>query len=153
MQARSFVEGLTGLQITAIARVLYEFGGETDPEDGPVELRADDRVVLLDGEGDGERLRIQDAAWEAPFDGPLSEENRNYIRDHGKWGRVDCSRQGSYADFVGESLVEVSLLKNVHGRIAGLRLSASTRTLWFVVECDTCHVRWAHPVGFTEVGE
>lgn len=149
-QHHSFLDGLVGRRLTYVARVLYEYRGEIGADDGAIEVGTDRGVVLLEGDRDGESLRIRAEAWEDPFKEPLSEENRRYVDEHGRWRRVDVSKQQDYRDLIGERITRASLLTNEHGRIGGVRLSISTRDIWFVVEGDECHVRWAHPIGFVE---
>lgn len=137
--------------VASIARVLYEHGGQLDMSDGPVELRFEDSAtLLLDGGSDGETLRTSSSPWRDPFAGKLSVENRAYIQEHGKWTRVDVSNEDAYRDLVGNAVSEVAPLFNEFGRPSGVKLATIDRTLWFVIEGDECHVRWAHPIGFTE---
>lgn len=140
---------LVGRRVRRLGRVLYEHRGEIGC-DGPLEIEADGCVVLLDGAGDGESLRIVGRPWIDPFEEPLSKENQGYLYEHGKWQRVDHSHREGYADFIGQVVEEMRLLENEHGRVAGLRLSAAGRSLWFAVEGDECLVHWAQPIGFTE---
>jgi hypothetical protein len=143
-------DALVGQTVTRIARVLYEYKGEIDPVDGALELELDGHVVLFDGDADGERLRIRERAWEDPFKEPLSRENEEYVAEHGKWRLVDYSQQDPYTGFVGRPLTRVCLLENERGCVAGVRLAVASRSLWFVVEGDECHVYWDLPVGFSE---
>lgn len=150
MQSLSCLDEVVGSNLSGIARILYEFDGENEPDDGALELRTEGFIVLLDGSSDGESLRVRKAAWKDPFGEPLSPDNERYVREHGRWRRVDCSDLENYSDFVGREVTEFRTLINEHGRIAGLRLSVPGRTMWFVVQGDECHVRWTHPIGFTE---
>lgn len=150
-QHLSFLKDLLGKRIRHVARLLYEYRSEIDSDDGGIEIGTDAGVVLLESDSDGESLRARASPWEDPFREPLSEDNRRYVDEHGKWQRVDVSMQEGYADLVGEPVTGVSLLKSEHGRIAGVRLSVPARSIWVVVGGDECHVRWAHPIGFTDV--
>lgn len=141
---------MVGKRITHLARVLYVYRGERNDQDGPLELGIEGGTVLLDGEGDGERLRVRAEAWEDPFEEPLCEVNRRYVEDHGKWTRFDLSQDSEYRDLIGEHIRGITLLKNVHGTIAGVKLSTSVRDIWFFVDFDECYVRWALPNGFFE---
>jgi hypothetical protein len=145
------ISDLVGKRLRRIGRVLYQRGSDIDAVDGPLELEVDGRTFLLDGAPDGESLRVREGAWEDPFKEPLSDENLRYIREHGKWHRIDCSQHEHYDTLVGQELREVGLLENEHRRIAGVRLSTNGRSMWFVVEGDECHVYWAHPIGFFDV--
>lgn len=151
MQPGSDFLKVSGKVVTSIARVLYEHNGQLDTSDGPVELRFDgNEVLLLHGSGDGETLRVSSSPWQDFFTPPLSEENAAYLREHGKWTRVDVSHQDAYRGLVGRALVDVAPLFNEFGRLSGAKLATESRTMWFVVEGDECHVRWAHPDGFSE---
>ncbi|MEZ4473288.1 MAG: hypothetical protein R3F60_21375 [bacterium] len=146
----SCLDEVVGSKLTGIARILYEFNGEIEPDDGAVELTSEGFTALLEGSGDGESLRVREAAWKDPFEAPLSPDNYRYAQEHGRWRRIDCSTLPNYSDLVGREVTEIRPLANEHGRIAGLRISVPNRTMWFVVQGDECHVRWAHPTGFTE---
>jgi hypothetical protein len=142
---------LVGKRITHVARVLYEYRGEVDPGDGALELGLDGQTLLLDGESDGERLRVSEQPWVDPFEEPLSEENRRFVETHGKWRRVDCSRSDVYSGLLGQVITDACALNNKFGTLAGLRISVPTAGIWFVVDGDESHVYWAQPIGFTEV--
>ena len=150
-QLASYLSGLVGRRIEHIARVLYAHRGVVDYVDGPLEMEVDGRVVLFDGANDGESLRVRDRGWDDPFKDPVSAETREYIELHGRWQRVDCSSHEGFIDLVDQVITDVRLLRNEHGRTAGLTISVAARSVWFVVEGDECHVHWAHPIGFTEV--
>lgn len=143
--------GVEGKVLASIARVLYEHGGQLDTSDGPVELRFEDGgTLLLDGGSDGETLRTSSSPWRDPFAGQLSAANRAYIQEHGRWTRVDLSNEDAYRDLVGNDVVEMAPLFNEFGRLSGVKLATFDRTMWFVIEGDECHVRWAPPIGFSE---
>jgi len=151
MQQDSDLSGVNGKVVASLARVLYEHGGQLDTGDGPVEVRFEDgATLLLDGGSDGETLRTSSSPWRDPFEGKLTQENRAYIQEHGKWTRVDVSNEDAYRDIVGSAVVEAAPLFNEFGRLSGVKLATIDRTMWFVIEGDECHVRWAHPIGFTE---
>jgi len=145
------LKNLAGSRITYIARVLYEYGGEIETDDGAVEIGLDDRVFLLDAAADGDKLLVREGAWKDPFSDPLSEENRRYIESHGKWRWVDCSHLNAYSELIGQSITGVVALMNENSRIAGVRIAASNRSLWFVIHGDECRVYWAQPIGFKEI--
>jgi len=144
------LKAMVGGRITYIARVLYEYAGEIDPDDGAIEIGINDQVLLLDATADGDRLRVREGAWKDPFSEPLSEDNRRHIESHGKWRWVDCSHLNAYAELIGQPITSIAALMNEHGHLAGVRISVSSRSLWFVVHGDECRVYWAQPIGFKE---
>jgi hypothetical protein len=149
-QLPSFLSALVGQRVTRIARILYQYRGAIDPGNGPLEIEAAGRVLLLDAKAQGDCLRVRERAWEDPFVEPLSNENRAYVEEHGKWHKVDCSLHDGYSDFISQPLTDIRALENEWRDIAGVRLSVAARSFWFVVEGDECHLYWAHPIGFTE---
>lgn len=60
--------------------------------------------MLLGNAADGETLRVQMEAWEDPFAGPLSDENRDFVEKSGKWTAFDVSAEGVFAMFIGDVL-------------------------------------------------
>jgi hypothetical protein len=144
------IQAVLGRTVTGLSRVLYDVRGVIEPSDGALEVQLDGFVVLLDSAADGDRLRVDDQPWNDPFDEPLSRENRSFVESHGRWRRIDCSPAEPYSELVGRAVTEVALLENPFRRVAGVRLSAEGRSLWFVIEGDECHVYWAHPISFTE---
>ncbi|WP_437525285.1 hypothetical protein WME79_37950 [Sorangium sp. So ce726] len=142
---------LPGRRLRAVARILFEHGGKFESGDGPLELYLDDgTVVLFDGSADGESLRVQDSPWVDPFEPPISDENRLYIEQSGKWSRVEQSMVPMFASLLGEVICSVTVLKNEFGRDAGIQISIGETNLWFVVVGDECYVHWGAPVGFVQ---
>lgn len=150
-QPPCFPNSLLGRTVTRINRILYEYRGEVRSDDGALEFEfSGGGVVRLDGAADGEQLCAVDARWEDPFREPLSAENARYVEEHGRWRRVDCSGLVGYADFIGQPVTAVRILRNRWGRVGGIRISSPNRTLWFAVDSDECRAYWAQPIGFSE---
>jgi hypothetical protein len=150
MSPHDVIAQLTGQRIVGIRRLRYEYHSDVEPEGCDLELELDSRVVLFGGAADGESLRIREGAWQDPFCEPLSEENRRYVRESGKWQRVDCSREEGYASLVGRTLIEARPLLDEFGLVSGVKLSVPGKSLWFVNAGDECHVHWSPPDGFRE---
>lgn len=143
------LKSLCGKRLRAAARILFEYAGRIDPGDGPLELYLDDgTVVLFDGSADGEGLRVQYAPWVDPFVAPISEENRVYIEQSGKWSRVERSNDPLFVDLFGGVISSLTILDNEFGREAGVQISIGGNDIWFVVAGDECHVHWTQPIGF-----
>ena len=141
-----------GKRIRRVARILFVRKERPQPNDGALELEMDDgSVLLLDGASDGESLRVRSEAWLDPFQPPLSDENAQYVEEHGKWSRVDVSGDAPYAPIIGTHLLAVTVLENEHGRVAGVCLSTEGPPIWFAVAGDESHVHWGHPIGFREI--
>ncbi|WP_437941582.1 hypothetical protein [Sorangium sp. So ce341] len=143
------LKSLCGKRLRGVARILFEHGGQIEPGDGPLELYLDDgTVVLFDGSADGEGLRVQYAPWVDPFEPPISDENRAYIEQSGKWSRVEQSTAPKFVGMLGAIISSVTILENEFGREAGVQLCVGETALWFVVAGDECHVYWEQPIGF-----
>ncbi|WP_424189069.1 hypothetical protein ACOBQX_11825 [Actinokineospora sp. G85] len=114
------LDALVGKTVRRVRRVHYvEPGGEPDTESGFMELSADDGfVVLFDSGADGESIRVEAREWVDPFREPLSVENREFVRRHGKWTVFDRSGAAGYAHLIGNTVVAV------HQTGAGDRVTA-----------------------------
>ena len=143
---------LLGQRIRGLTRVFFEYAGVLERDDGPLECMCERTTCLLDSQSDGEQLRVREGPWVDPFEYPLTDENRKYVDEYGKWRRVDCSKDPPYADLIGQRIVAIAMLQNSTGVIAGVRLSTPVRELWFVVQSDECYVCWSHP-GDVYLGE
>lgn len=148
----SSLQTMVGRRLVSASRILFEAPGASLSSDGPLELHWDDgTVTLLDGDADGESLRVLGAPWADPFAESISEENSRYIAEQGRWRRVDESREPPLAAMLGNALTSVTLLKNPFGRLAGVWLRAEDCSLAFVVRGDECQVAAQPPPGFLSV--
>ena len=141
---------LIGKRIEALARVLYEYEGHIEGDEGALELVLDGETFLFEADADGEGLRLREQAWMDPFEEPLSDENRAYVEEYGRWCRVDCSRTKPYVDLCGQKITDACALLNEFGKVGGVRISVSTRSMWFAVQADESYVYWTPPTGFSE---
>lgn len=114
--------GAIGEPIQQVRRIHYVFNGRADTDFGPVELTIGSRPYLLDNGSDGESLRITEAAWTDPFVEPLSEENREFVDQAGKWTPFDVSALGNWATLIGEVLTDVEPISNETGKTTGVLL-------------------------------
>lgn len=144
------VRSWIGREVVRVARILYEFEGEVEADDGALEITfADGSTLLFDSGGDGERLRVTRGLWVDPFEGPQTAENRAYLDAHGQWRRVDVSADPEYAWLCDEGLMDVEVLTNEFGAEAGVRVGDGSNALYFFVSGDECHVRRESPPGLS----
>jgi len=121
--------------VTRVRRVFYVFGDEVDRDSGPVELTfSDGTAVLFDAGADGEALAVRCGEWDDPFAEPLSEENRAFVRDHGKWTAFDVTTEDPPARLVGNPITAYDETRTAAGKLTGVtlhspavRLSIETR--------------------------
>jgi hypothetical protein len=78
--------------------------------------------VLLENSGDGETLRVRQQAWEDPFAEPLTEENRAFVAESGKWAAFDTPAQDLLGMFIGDVLTGVEPVSARPGKITGIIL-------------------------------
>ena len=109
-----------GREVSRVRRVRYEISGNVRSEGGPLEITfVDDTVVVLRPAPDGERLAIETSKWIDTLAPPLSAENEEYVRTHGKWTAVDLSTRSPFSKLVGTEAELVSPVLNPHGSIVG----------------------------------
>lgn len=111
-----------GATLQHVRRIHYVFDGRPDTDFGPVEITVGEQVFLFDSGPDGESLRIEEGPWQDPFSEPLSEENREFVDQPGKWTAFDVSTLGLWARLVGEPLADVEAVTNVDGKMTGILL-------------------------------
>lgn len=111
-----------GSRIKRIRRIHYVYRGVPDTEFGPLELTFDSGVLLLEVAADGEALRVCTDAWQDPFAGPLSEENRAFVEQSGKWAAFDISAQGAFATLIDDTVASVEPVLAVPGKVTGMIL-------------------------------
>jgi len=126
--------------VSKICRIFYALGGAVEQGDGELELYFGDEVMRFSGAADGETLRAARDVWHDPFAAPLSANNETYVRDNGKWTRVDVSDLDPYATFIGKVIHGARWIRNDAGTITGVVLDTENSSLRFQVDCDECHV-------------
>src|ERR1700724_3618777 len=87
------MDQLIGKTVSRVLRVLYVFQGVIEEDEGPLELGFQDgSVALFDFDKRSCcRVQVTNEEWSDPFASPLSDENVEYIRTHGKWTVFDIS--------------------------------------------------------------
>ena len=146
------LKGALGRRLVRAWRVFYEHNGSIATDSGPLELELDDGfVILLKGAGDGERLTVAAERWADPFVGPLSRENAQFVRQSGKWVRVEASLSNLQFP-LGKRLSHMRLLKNRFGTEAGVAFDFEGEWVRFLVECDDDYVMSLDDERFLEWG-
>lgn len=96
-----------GRTIARVRRLHYEYGGEVNAVDGPIELTfADGSAVLCDAAADW-TLEFFGKAWVEPFPEPLSESDREHIDRYGRWLAYDMSERSPFSLLVGRKVTQV----------------------------------------------
>lgn len=109
--------------VTRVRRIFYVFGDEVDRDYGPVELTfSDGTAVVFDAGADGEALVVRSGPWCDPFAEPLSEENQEFVRDHGKWTAFDVSGEPMPALLVGNPITGHDETRTENGKPTGVTL-------------------------------
>jgi len=121
-----------GLRLEAIARAFHEHRGEIDESRGPLELTFEGgRVIHLTTASNGESVAVREGAWYDPVADPDAPPDEAWIREHGRWIRVDVSGRPGYAEGLGAPLLVGHWLVNRNGSVAGVELSFGLVTVTF----------------------
>ena len=146
------LERVLGKRLIGASRIMYEHDGVVEVSCGDLELVfSGGDLVLFEVAGDGGRLRMQETAWRDPFAPPLDAENEEYVRQSGKYVRLDAREVGPTLP-VGESLVRYFPIRNQFGTVAGVRLEFAGSAVRFLVEGDEAYVMTPEDPRFTEWG-
>ena len=136
------VSSYIGHRISKVERVLYEFEGRLEEDDGEVQIHCNDMVLRLRCSPAGELVEVVQTPWQDPFEGPLTRENIEFIRSHGRWHLVDVSERLNYRNVVGKPLTNVLPLTNRFGRMIGVQLQVNGTVMNVFVHADELHVSW-----------
>jgi hypothetical protein len=136
------VDELVGKTIRRVRRVHYvDPSGEPDIGSGFIELSSDDGfVALFDSGADGESIRGEAREWVDPFTEPLTDENREFVRRHGKWTVFDRSGAAGYAQVVGNTVVAVHLTHAAE-KVVGLDIMLDRCFVSLEVRADELRVQ------------
>lgn len=134
--------GVIGRTLLRVERVLYEFQGSLDCEDGEVQLTFEGATLRLGTNADGETLRITGDCWQDPFKEKLDEANRSYVEKHGRWVLVNLSSHSPYESVIGCTLRHVRPIGNMYGKLMGLQLVLGAEAMNIFVEADETKVTW-----------
>lgn len=131
-----FASIVRGRNVTTVRRVRYELAGTLRSDNGPLEITFDDSAIVLQPASDGELLAIESQAWTDPFAAPLSTENEEYVRTHGKWTAFDISKESPYDRLIGTQVELILPISNPGGAIVGLEVTFELAVLRVEVEAD-----------------
>jgi hypothetical protein len=128
---------LVGQQIVTIEQGFYVFDGVIKQSECLLQVRLDGGfTVHFWRRSDGETVRIVAAPWEDPFAEPLSDENRAFVEQCGKWTLFNTSATPNMAPLVGHTIRSVSLVRDHRGKMRGVQLEISSALLTYLVDGD-----------------
>lgn len=125
------LERFEGRRISRIRRAFFEYKGQVEIAAGLLELTFDDdEVVVFDGAGNGQSLRVEAGPWLDPFDRPLSSENEEWIAQHGKLTAFDVSGEEPFDRLIGADVLRVRPTSYVFwGVVSGVFIETSDLAL------------------------
>lgn len=134
---------VVGKKVTSIYVNSYLFQTERRLDDTPLQLNfSDSTIIYLDGESDGESLRVTMAAWHDPFSGKVDLENTLYIQQFGNWVQDNMSDTHPFDQVVGKVIEETLPIINQFGKLSGVQFVIDEVILNFEVNFDECHIVW-----------
>lgn len=140
----SVLKQLTGKHIASLRRVHYVKPDGTHAETGPLEMTLNDGPTILMTVGpDGDTLLVSEGPWLDPFAGPLSPENRSYIRQVGKWTCFDVTTMEPYASLVGQRISSVETGFDRTGKLRAATVRTGSAAVVIYVEADELVVMFA----------
>jgi hypothetical protein len=141
VSALDLLKQLVGRQLVRLSRIFYICSGQVERGTGPIEFEFEGgRIVHLKVGGDGESLVVEDRPWQDPFDDPISQENEEWIAEHGKWARFDVSGWPEFMNYIGRNLTSILPLYAFGGGLCGARLVFDDQVLDFAAVADEAYV-------------
>jgi len=117
--------------------------GNLESSDIELELLFEDDLLLrLATAPDGERVTIHNKPWTDPFEEPISNENQQYILEHGKWSLFDVSKQPPFSRIVSKSISNLEGLQNQFGVLSGIEITCEDEVVCFCVDGDEGKLFW-----------
>lgn len=124
-------------RIVTIEQAFYVFNDAITQSDCLLQVRVEsDFIIHFLGGVDGETVRIVDAPWEDPFVEPLSDENRAFVEQCGKWTLFDTSATPHMAPLVEHTIRSISLVHDQRGIRRGVELEIGSTLLTYLVDGD-----------------
>lgn len=132
-------------RVTSVYVNFYAFQAEKQLDDTPLQLNfTDGTIIFLDGESDGESLRVAMDAWHDPFSDKNNLENTLYIQQFGHWIQVNVSDELPFEQIVRKAITRIHPIINQFGRLNGVQFEIGDIALNFVVDFDECHIVWGN---------
>lgn len=136
-QLRTYI----GQKLVAVRRIHYVLQGQIDTSAGPIELRFSSGLVLFcDAGPDGESIALGDQLWVDPFADRMTEENEQYVRQHGKWTAIDTSDQPDFNQLIGSEVFDISRINGTTGKTYGILINIYGALIAAYVVADELHV-------------
>lgn len=130
-----------GQKLVGVRRIHYVLQDQIDTSAGPIELRFSSGLVLLcDAGPDGESIALGDQSWVDPFVDRMTEENEEYVRQHGKWIALDTSERPEFNQLIGSEVFDISRIMGTTGKTYGILINIYGASLAAYVVADELHV-------------
>lgn len=135
---------IINLKVVEIHLIQYVLpSGEIEDDDVELEIVFQkSSCLLLSSASDGERVHIRREPWVDPYYEPISDENREFIQESGKWSLFLANDHPSFASVIGKRINNVEKIHNEFGVLAGLAIDFQEKTLCFCVYCDEGKIFW-----------
>ncbi|CAN5279023.1 hypothetical protein BH09ACT1_BH09ACT1_26120 [soil metagenome] len=131
-----------GHSITRLRRIFYVAQGTIEREKGGLELVTSNGVaILFDSGPDGEAVTAKLKSWVDPFEGELSDENRAWVEEAGKWTAFDVSREADYLLLIGAVIIGAEVRLSEWRNPTGVTLTTSAGRIVANTEWDEFEVR------------
>ena len=117
--------------------------GSIESNDVELEFVFEKDVLLrMTTASDGERVSISYEPWTDSFKQPISDENQQFIKDHGKWCLFDVSNQPPFSKIIGKSIIAFEGLQNQFGVLSGVAVTCEDMVMCFCVDGDEGKLFW-----------
>jgi hypothetical protein len=127
---------MLGQRISGFRRLTFVFDDEVVNE-GALEIVVESGATYnLDSGSDGESLAISLDAWRDPFAEPLSDENRLFIAESGRWIARVIAAEDVLGHLIGARVLHLTPHLSPDGRVIGVALETSSGYLNADVDSD-----------------
>ena len=145
---------IVGKTLIGIRRIAYVHHGVVTDNGGPLELTfCDQTSIVFDAAGDGESLVVSSGAWIDPFAEPISQENRTFIENSGKWTAFNVQADDSFGRVLGNQILQINNINNSSEKTIGIQIQIGDMVIQVIVDSDALQVSSVDPASVAWISE
>ncbi|HEY3689576.1 MAG TPA: hypothetical protein VGL46_04655 [Pseudonocardiaceae bacterium] len=130
-----------GDTLAGVRRIHHTAGETVERSVGAVEFRFESgRVLFMDSGPDGESLRMSAEEWVDPFEGNMTPENVEFVRQSGKLTAFDMSNEEPFASLIGTKVVDLAPMMALSDKVIGCVVNIYGIFVAVYANFDECYV-------------
>ncbi|MDT8913752.1 hypothetical protein [Amycolatopsis sp. PS_44_ISF1] len=130
-----------GDTLAGVRRIHHALSETVERSVGAVEFRFESgRVLFMDSGPDGESIRMSAEAWVDPFEGAMTPENVEFVKESGKLTAFDTSHQEPFVSLIGTKVVDLAPMMALSNKVIGCVVNIDGVFVAVYTSFDDCYV-------------